>query len=294
MTFTRPINSYDDVIKMRSDLDIHGMWVKSGGTMGRETPIGTAASRLVDKSPSEALVDPLVKNSTNPRLLARLTGNATTYDDVADIIAASAGDVTSMNKLRVNQASVAEEITRNQDILTSLQRDLSTVDWGAGSIPEKIFAKEADRVRMQGVLDDLLKRDQNLNVALSERIGDYRLIQNFTAGIDATIVGRNLGVQIERLRGIKAQVNHNLTFFPRSFKETKLGVQVSNITMAWNKLPTGNVRVDGGPLADSATEVKAIINSIPDFKLAATPEEVAINLETKTKLLLKLNIANVS
>lgn len=285
LTLTRPINSYDDVIRMRSDLDIHGMWVKSGGTMGRETPIGTAAERLVDKTPTEALVDPLIKNSTNPRLLARLTGNAKSYDDVADIIAASSGDVTSMNKLRANQASVAEDISRNQNILTDMQKELSIVDWGAGSIPERIFAKEAEKVKMQKVLDDLMQRNENLNVALSERVGDYRLIQNFTAGIDATILGKNIGVQIERLRGLKGQAEHNLTFFPRSFQDNALGVKVSNITMAWNKLPNGNVRVDGGGLADSATEVKAIINSIPDFKLASTPEEVAINLETKTQLL---------
>lgn len=285
LTLTRPINSYDDVIKMRSDLDIHGMWVKSGGTMGRETPIGIAAGRLVDKTPTEALVDPLIKNSTNPRLLARLTGNAKTYDDVADIIAASAGDTTSMNKLRVNQASVAEEITRNQNILTDLQKELSTVDWGAGSIPERIFAKEADKVKMQQVLDDLMKRDENLSVALTERVGDYRLIQNFTAGIDATVLGKNIGVQLERFRGLKGQAEHNLTFFPRSFQDNPLGVKVSSLTMAWNKLPSGTVRVDGGGLADSATEVKAIINSIPDFKLASSPEEALINLETKTKLL---------
>lgn len=285
LTLTRPINSYDDVIKMRSDLDIHGMWVKSGGTMGRETPIGEVASRLVDKTPTEALVDPLIKNSTNPRLLARLTGNAKTYDDVADIIAASAGDTTSMNKLRASQASVAEEISRNQNILTDLQKELSTVDWGAGSIPERIFAKEADKVKMQQVLDDLMKRDENLSVALTERVGDYRLIQNFTAGVDATILGKNIGVQIERLRGLKGQAEHNLTFFPKSFQDGPLGIKVSSLNMAWNKLPSGNVRVDGGSIADSATEVKAIINSIRDFKLASSAEEAAINLETKTRLL---------
>ena len=285
MAFARPINSYDDVISMRSDLDIHGMWVKSSGTMGRETPIGTAASRLVDKSPTEALTDPLIKNSTNPRLLARLTGNAKTYDDVADILAASAGDMTSMNKLRVNQASVAEEITRNQDVLTSMQKELSTVDWGAGSIPERIFAKEAEKVKMQKVLDDLMKRDENLSVALTERVGDYRLIQNFTSAIDATILGKNVGVQIERLRGLKAQAQHNLTFFPRGFQDTKLGVKVSSISMAWNKLPSGNVRVDGGGLADSATEVKAIINSIPEFRLRSATGESADILEKKAQLL---------
>lgn len=285
MAFVRPINSYDDVISMRSDLDIHGMWVKSGGTMGRETPIGMAASRLVDKSPTEVLTDPLIKNSTNPRLLARLTGNAKTYDDVADILAASAGDTTSMNKLRVNQASVAEEITRNQDVLTRMQDELASVNWGAGSIPERIFAKEAEKVKMQQVLDDLMKRDENLSVALTERVGDYRLIQNFTSAVDATILGRNIGVQIERIRGLKAQAQHNLTFFPRGFQDTKLGVKVSSIAMAWNKLPSGNVRVDGGGLADSATEVKAIINSIPEFRLRSATGESADILEKKTQLL---------
>ena len=285
MTITRPINSYDDVITMRADLDTHGIYVKTEGAMGRKTPIGMAAERLVGKNTVEALTDPLVKNSTNPRLLARLTGNANTYDDIADIIAASAGEATSMNKLRVNQAATAEEISRNQNILTDMQKELSTVDWGAGSIPEKIFAKEAEKVKMQKVLDDIKKRDENLRVALTERVGDYRLIQNFTSAINREILGTNIGVQIERLRGLGAAAQHNLTFFPRSFQDNWLGQKVSNLTMTWNKLPSGVVRVDGGALADSATEVKAIINSIPDFKLAKNAEEIASNLERNTKLI---------
>lgn len=285
MALYRPINSAEDVVRMRSDLDIHGMWVKTGGTMGRETPIGTAADRLVGKTPTEALVDPLVKNSTNPRLLARLTGNAQTYDDVADIIAASAGDVTSMNKLRASQASVAEEISRNQDILTNMQKDLLSVEWGAGAVPERILAKDAEKARMQKVLDDLYKRDENLMVAATERIGDYRLIQNFTSAADRVVLGKNFGVQVERLRGLRGQAEHNLTFFPKSFQDNWLGVKLSSITMTWNKLPSGTVRVDGGGLADSATEVKAIINSIPELKLASTPEQAAQYLETKTQLL---------
>jgi hypothetical protein len=285
MTITRPINSYDDVITMRADLDTHGIYVKTEGAMGRKTPIGMAAERLVGKNTVEALTDPLVKNSTNPRLLARLTGNANTYDDVADIIAASAGDATSMNKLRVNQAATAEEITRQQNILTDMQKDLATVDWGAGSVPEKILAKEAEKVKMQSVLDDLMKRDENLRVALTERVGDYRLIQNLTAGINREILGTNIGVQIERLRGLGAAAEHNVTFFPKSFQDNWLGQKVSSITMAWNKLPSGIVRVDGGGLADSGTELKAIINSIPDFKLASSADEAAINLETKTKMI---------
>ena len=285
IALVRPINSYDDVVNLRSDLDVHGMFIKTGGEMGRQTPIGMVAERLVGKSPAEVLTEPIAKESTNRRLVARFAGNAKSYDDVADFLAASMGDRTSMNKLRQNQISVAEEIERNQEILTNLQKDLINVDWGAGSIPEKILAKDAEKVRLSKVLEDLKQRDENLRVALSENIGDYRIISNLTTGIDKTILGKNIGIQLEKLRAKVASAEHNLTFFTKSFSDNWLGTKVSSIGMAWNKLPNGIVRVDGGPLADSATEVKAILNSIPEFRVGTNAVESANALELKTQLL---------
>ena len=280
-----PINSAEDVFKLRSDLDVHGMWLKTDGTMGRETPIGIVAQRLVKKSPTQALVDPIVKNSTNPRLLASLTGNAKSYDDVADIIGAATGDITSMKKLEASQASVADQIKRTQEILDPVQKRLLSIDFGKTTLAEKHFATDVEYKELSKVLDDLKSRNQNIAYALSERVGDYRLINDFTAGVDKTVFGKNVGVGIENLRNKLSQAEHNLTFFPRTFSDGFLGRRVTALSMASNKLPNGIVRVDGGPLADSATEVKAILNSIPELRTAEKGIDFENTLAIKTQLL---------
>ena len=84
--FIRPIESAEDIVRLRSELDIHGLYVKSNGVVGRETPMGVVAQRLVGKNAAEAADDIFIRKTTNPFLMAGLVGEANTYDDVANFI----------------------------------------------------------------------------------------------------------------------------------------------------------------------------------------------------------------
>ena len=87
----KPIEKAEDIVNLRKDLDQQGLFVASAGQAGRETPIGTAVSSLVGKSITEISSHPLIRKSTNPRLLTALISESKTYDEAADFIAAAAG-----------------------------------------------------------------------------------------------------------------------------------------------------------------------------------------------------------
>jgi len=95
----KPIEKAEDIVNIRKDLDQQGLFISTNGQAGRETPIGTAVASLVGKSIVEISSHPLIRRSTNPRLLSALVGEAKTYDEAADFIAAAAGDRASMAKI---------------------------------------------------------------------------------------------------------------------------------------------------------------------------------------------------
>lgn len=279
------IYNAEDIFRLRSDLDTHGLFIKTKGAMGRETPIGVVAERLVSKSPAQAIDDSFVKKSTNQGLLADIVGNANTYDDVADGIAAAMGDRTSMNKLAQTQRSLYDQIKKNQEILGSIQEDLLKVDWGSGNVAEKHFASAAKQFETQEVLNDLIRRNKSIDRALTEGVGDYRLVNDYTAALDKEIFGKNIGVAIEKAKGHTSELRHQLSFFTKSYDTGFFGRKVNVIALPFTKLPSGIVRVDGGPLADSATELKAFINSVDEWRTAEKGIDYNFIVQNKTALL---------
>ena len=273
----RPIETAEDVIRLRGELDNHGLFVKSNGAMGQKTPMGMVAERLVGKNTAEAFDDIFIRRSTNRTLMASLVGEAKTYDDVADIIGAAAGDLTSMRKLEASKASIADDIKMNSQLLDDFTARYANIPWGKAAETDKYLPTIEEYDRLGKVLQDLRRRDRNLDRALSEGIGDLRLIDDFTSAADVTILGRNIGNSIEAARAKRSAFRHNVGFYVDTFRISPFSRAVKVISLPFNKLPRGLVAVDGGQVASSANEVKFALNS---EKVLRAPEY----LETKERL----------
>lgn len=252
--------------------------------IGRETPIGTAVASLIGKSIVEISSHPLIRKSTNPRLLSTLVGEAKSYDEAADFIAAAAGDRASMAKIAASRASVADEIQRAQDILDPVTRKYVTIEWGKGASIDKLEPTIQEYDRLTKVLDDLKLRDENLARAMDERLGDYRVINEYTSAADVNLFNKNIGVAIEKARARGAELRNDFSFYTEVFQKSPFARPVAVIQAAFNKLPRGIVRIDGGPVADSANEIKYALNSVPVLRRAEY-------LDKKTELFAEYSLA---
>jgi hypothetical protein len=262
----RPIKSSQDVVRLRSELDTHAAFLNSNGVIGRETPMGIVAQRLLGKNQAEAADDIFIRRTTNPLLLAGLIGEAKTYDDVANFIAAAAGDTNSLEKIAKTRISIADEIQRSQDLLDPIQKRYSAIEWGAATDIEKHLPTVQEYDRLNAVLNDLKMRDTNLERAMTERIGDYRVINEFTSAADVQLFNKNIGVAIEKARGKASEAYHDFSFYTETFQKSIYTRPVVVIQAAFNKLPRGIVRIDGGPAADSYNEIKYALNSVKPLR----------------------------
>ena len=245
-------------------------------TIGRETPIGTAVASLVGKSIAEVSSHPLIRKSTNPRLLAALIGEAKTYDDAADFIAAAAGDRASLARIAEKRASIADEIERSQDLFDPVAKKYATIEWGAGADITKLEPTIQEYDRLSKVLDDLKLRDENLARAMDERLGDYRVLNEYTSAADVNLFNKNIGVAIEKARARGSELRNDFSFYTETFQKSPFARPVVVIQAAFNKLPNGIVRIDGGPMADSANEIKYALNSVPVLR---NPEYLAVKTQ---------------
>lgn len=268
--FDRPIMNAEDVVRLRSELDSHGMWLKSGGKVGRETPMGVVAQRLTEGDSVKNYDDVFVKRSSNRGFLADVTGEAQTYDEVADIIAAASGDTASYDRLVKTRASVADEIDRMKDILGPVEKRYNEIPWGQATKVEQHLPTIEEYQKYSNILEDLKRRDVNLAKAIDENIGDYRVINNYTSAADVQLFDKNLGVAIEKARAKASEAYHSTSFFTETFQKNPFTRPVTVISLPFNKLPRGIVRVDGGPASDSFNEIKYALNSVkalrsPDY-----------------------------
>jgi hypothetical protein len=262
----RPIKTSQDVVRLRSELDTHGVYLKSNGAIGRETPMGVVAQRLTGKTAAEAYDDIFVRRTTNPTLLAGLIGEAKNYDDVSNFIAAAAGDTNSLEKIAKTRASIADEIKRSQDLLDPVQKQYNSIEFGAATKIEQHIPTIEEYDRLNNVLNDLKVRDANLERAMSERLGDYRVVNEYTSAADVQLFNKNIGVAIEKARAASSQLRHDFSFYTETFQKSPFTRPVVVIQAAFNKLPRGIVRVDGGPVADSYSEIKYALNSVKPLR----------------------------
>lgn len=264
----RPIQSADDVVRLRSELDTHGMWIKSGGQVGRETPMGTAVQDLVGKTGTQVYDSWLVKNSNNPTFAAGVASELDNYDDMANFFAAAAGDNNSLRKLEITKASIADEITRMKEILDPLEAKMNNIPWGQATNVEQHMPTIEEWNKLNDVLTDLQRRDTALARAMSENIGDYRLITEYSSAADVQLFNKNIGVAIEKAKAVASDAYHNFTFYTETFQKSPFTRPVTVIQAAFNKLPRGLVKVDGLGTADSFNEIKYALNSVKTLRNA--------------------------
>jgi len=263
----QPIRTVDDIARLRSELDAHSSWLKSGGTIGRETPMGVIAQRLTEGDAVKNFDDVFVRRTTARNLVADVTGELKTFDEVADFLAAAAGDMASLKKLELTKASIADEIVTAKELLDPIQKRMNDIPWGSATAPEQHLPTIEEYNRLTKVLEDLRVRDASLDKALSENIGDYRVINEFTSAADVTLFDKNLGVAIEKTRAKASEARHNLTFYTEQYQKNPYTRPVVNIVAPFfNKLPRGVVRVDGGLASDSFNEIKYALNSVKELR----------------------------
>ena len=262
----RPIQSAEDVARLRSELDSHGMWIKTDGKIGRETPMGVVAQRLVGKTPEQAYDDIFVRRTTNPTFVAGIVGELNNYDDVADFLAAASGDKNSLLKLEKTKASIADDIVRNQDILDPIQKRYNSIEFGNATNIEQHLPTIQEYDRLTNVLNDLRRRDANLERALTEKISDYRVVTDYTSAADIELFNKNIGVAVEKAKAKASEAYHNVSFFTETFQKSKFSRPVTIISLPFMKLPRGIVRVDGGPVADSFSEIKYALNAVKPLR----------------------------
>ena len=263
----QPIRTVDDIARLRSELDAHSAWLKSGGTIGRETPMGVIAQRLTEGDAVKNFDDVFVRRTTARNLVADVTGELKTFDEVADFLAAASGDMASLKKLEKTRASIADEIVTAKELLDPIQKRMNDIPWGSATAPEQHLPTIEEYNRLTKVLEDLRVRDASLDKALSENIGDYRVINEFTSAADVTLFDKNLGVAIEKTRAKASEARHNLTFYTEQYQKNPYTRPVVNIVAPFfNKLPRGVVRVDGGLASDSFNEIKYALNSVKELR----------------------------
>jgi len=263
----QPIRTVDDIARLRSELDAHGAWLKSGGVIGRETPMGVIAQRLTEGDAVKNFDDIFVRRTTARNLVADVTGELKTFDEVADFLSAAAGDMASLKKLERTKASVADEIINAKEILDPIQKRMNDIPWGSATSPEQHLPTIEEYNRLTKVLEDLRVRDAALDKALSENIGNYRVINEYTSAADVTLFDKNLGVAIEKTRAKASEARHNLTFYTEQYQKNPYTRPVVNIVAPFfNKLPRGTVRVDGGLASDSFNEIKYALNSVKELR----------------------------
>lgn len=272
----RPITNAEDVVRLRAELDSHGLWLKSNGAIGRETPMGVIAQRLTEGDSIKNFDDVFVRRTTNRTFLADVTGEAQTYDEVADIIAAAAGDKNSYDRLVKTRASIADEIDRAKQILDPVEQRYNSIPWGQGTKIESHLPTVEEYDRLRNVLDDLIRRDQNLAKAIDENIGDYRIINDYTSAADVELFNKNIGVAIEKAKAKASEAYHDASFYTERFQKNPFTRPVTVVTLPFSKLPRGIVRVDGGPVADSFNEVKYALNSVKPLR---QPEYLEVKSE---------------
>ena len=263
----QPIRTVDDIARLRSELDAHGAYLKSGGQIGRETPMGVIAQRLTEGDSVKNFDDIFVRRTTARNLVADVTGELKTFDEVADFLSAAAGDMASLKKLERTKASVADEIINAKEILDPIQKRMNDIPWGSATSPEQHLPTIEEYNRLTKVLEDLRVRDAALDKALSENIGNYRVINEYTSAADVTLFDKNLGVAIEKTRAKASEARHNLTFYTEQYQKNPYTRPVVNIVAPFfNKLPRGTVRVDGGLASDSFNEIKYALNSVKELR----------------------------
>jgi len=103
---------------------------------------------------------------------------------------------------------------------------------------------------------------------MDERLGDYRVINEYTSAADVNLFNKNIGVAIEKARARGAELRNDFSFYTEVFQKTPFARPVAVIQAAFNKLPRGIVRIDGGPVADSANEIKYALNAVPVLRRA--------------------------
>jgi hypothetical protein len=162
----QPIRTVDDIARLRSELDAHGAFIKSGGKIGRETPMGVIAQRLTEGDAVKNFDDVFVRRTTARNLVADVTGELKTYDEVADFLSAAAGDMASLKKLERTKASVADEIINAKEILDPIQKRMNDIPWGTATSPEQHLPTIEEYNRLTKVLEDLRVRDAALDKAL--------------------------------------------------------------------------------------------------------------------------------
>lgn len=284
----RPIMNAEDVVRLRSELDAHGLWLKSGGKIGRETPMGVVAQRLTEGDNVANYDDIFIKRSSNRGFLADVTGEAKTYDEVADIIAAASGDTSSYNRLLETRASVADEIDRMKDILSPIEKRYNNIPWGQATKIEQHLPTVEEYQKYSKILEDLQRRDANLAKAINENVGDYRVINNYTSAADVELFNKNIGVAIEKARAKASEAYHATSFYTEKFQKNPFTRPVTVVTLPFSKLPSGLVRVDGGPVSDSFNEIKYALNSVKPLR---SPDYIAVKNELASSY---LNARNAS
>jgi hypothetical protein len=129
-------------------------------------------------------------------------------------------------------------------------------------------------------------RDTNLARAMDERLGDYRVLNDYTSAADVNLFNKNIGVAIEKARARASELKLDFSFYTETFQKTAFSRPVAVIQAAFNKLPNGIVRIDGGPMADSANEIKYALNSVPVLR---NPEYLAVKTQLFTDYALARN-----
>lgn len=84
---------------------------------------------------------------------------------------------------------------------------------------------------------------------------------------------KNIGVAIEKARAKASEAYHAVSFYTEKFQKNPLTRPVTVISLPFNKLPNGLVRVDGGPVSDSFNQIKYALNSVKPLR---NPEYIAV------------------
>lgn len=183
---TQSFDSMADINKAVTHLDEHKLWLDSGGTQGKKHAIGKLVESFVRMDEKTLSKHKIATSSTDPTLVARALGRATTYDEAATTLRAMLGDQQAIEQVITRDRIVGDTMRLAREEIDSLEKQLSFWEQPGNQTFMGVDMVTPTRERideLQLVLDDAVAE----NVQLSQAIG---LVNKEAVMADRTMIRR--------------------------------------------------------------------------------------------------------
>lgn len=199
----------------------------------------------------------VVKESSDPELLAGLLGENTDLYKAGLIVRSAAGDIRAQRLLAAESTSTFMALQRAKEPLGAITMKMKALKQTDGDLHELALLKE-NKDLLIDEFNDLLKQDAFLQRAV--RAADQKVLEGRT--------GTSIFSSVESFRAAKARTfgeigsSSNRLWDVQYFRRNPFVATVAVVTWPFAERPSGWVRTKGINTSDSAKEVEAFMRNV--------------------------------